>query len=332
MPRFPRVNLEGALYYITTKADYKLNLFRDEGDNTRYISFLAEYKQSYNFKLYAFVLTSKESHLLIEPSQQYTVSQIMHDVNANYTKYYNKKYEKKGHLFEERFKAVLIEKNGYLLKMTRFIHRIPLKAGSSPLCDYRWSSYLSYIGREEDKNISANTDYTDVLNSFPVSGDNRMEAYRSFTENPDKKELLEFESKMHRASVVGSEEFMDRIKQILDNPPPEADDLLAEAEAWRGAARKKMSVMALVLAAFILIFLGVNSSLWKGNAKLKREIKEVNLEKDEIFARDLIDSKKQISRELEEKYRADMVSYKAAAIRLQELENKERKEQDKDKK
>jgi hypothetical protein len=93
-----------------------------------------------------------------------------------------------------------------------------------------------------------------------------------------------------------------------------------------------MSVMALVLAAFILIFLGVNSSLWKGNAKLKREIKEVNLEKDEIFARDLIDSKKQISRELEEKYRADMVSYKAAAIRLQELENKERKEQDKDKK
>ncbi|MDD5282339.1 MAG: transposase, partial [Candidatus Omnitrophica bacterium] len=142
MPRLPRINLEGALYYITTKADYKLNLFRDDSDKSRYLFFIFEYKGLYNFKLYSFALTSNESHLLIEPSQQFTVSQIMHDVNANYTKYYNKKYEKKGHLFEERFKAVLIEKQGYLLEMTRFVHRIVLKDNPPlQLKDYKWSSY-----------------------------------------------------------------------------------------------------------------------------------------------------------------------------------------------
>jgi len=73
MPRFPRVYFEGALYYITTKADYELDLFRDDGDRMRYISFILEYKKLYNFKFYSFVLTSKESHLVIEPSQKFTI-------------------------------------------------------------------------------------------------------------------------------------------------------------------------------------------------------------------------------------------------------------------
>jgi hypothetical protein len=75
--------------------------------------------------------------------------------------------------------------------------------------------------------------------------------------------------------------------------------------------------------------LGVNSFLLKGNANLKREIKEVALEKDEMFTRDLIATKQELSRDLEEKYRADMVSYKAAALRLQEIEKKDRQKGEK---
>ena len=317
MPRFPRVNLEGALYYITTKADYKLNLFRDDSDKNRYLFFIFEYKNLYKFKLFSLVLTSKESHLLVEPSQQFTVSQIMHDVNANYTKYYNKKYEKKGHLFEERYKAILIEKQSYLLEMTRFVHRIVLKENSLlQLKDYKWSSYLSYLKVEQDKNISANIDCEEVLNLLPGS-------YQDFVEKADIKDLEDFENKLYRAAVVGSEKFMERIKEISKAAAEAGQDQLDGGEELFLEKKKKNRVVY-ILAVSILVFLGASSFLLRGNANLKREIKKVAIEKDEIFNKNLIASQKEISQDLEEKYRADMISYKAAAIRLQQAEKKER--------
>lgn len=328
MPRLPRINLEGALYYITTKADYKLNLFRDDSDKNRYLFFIFEYKGLYNFKLYSLVLTSKESHLLIEPSQQFTVSQIMHDVNANYTKYYNKKYEKKGHLFEERFKAVLIEKQGYLLETTRFVHRIVLKENSLlQLKDYKWSSYLSYIKAEQDKNIYSNIDCEEVLNLLPAPLENRPAGYQEFVEKASRQDLEAFENKMYRASVVGSEKFVEKIKEISKasaEAGQEQADGNAELFAELFLEKRKRNRAVYILASFILLFLGVGSFLLIGNANLKREIKEVALEKDEIFTRDLIATKQEVSRDLEEKYRADMVSYKATALRLQEIEKKDR--------
>ncbi|MDD5691414.1 MAG: transposase [Candidatus Omnitrophica bacterium] len=329
MPRLPRINLEGALYYITTKADYKLNLFRDDSDKSRYLFFIFEYKGLYNFKLYSFALTSNESHLLIEPSQQFTVSQIMHDVNANYTKYYNKKYEKKGHLFEERFKAVLIEKQGYLLEMTRFVHRIVLKDNPPlQLKDYKWSSYSSYLKTEQDKNISANVDCEEALNlsSLPLEG--RYAKYQEFVEKASLTDLEAFENKMYRASVVGSEKFVERIREIL-KAAAEAGQEQPDGNAELFLEKKKRSLMVYILVVFILASLGAGSFLLSGNANLKREIKEAALEKDEIFAKDIIATKKEISRELEEKYRADMVSYKATAMRLQEIEKKDREKREK---
>ncbi|MFA5363151.1 MAG: transposase [Candidatus Omnitrophota bacterium] len=322
MPRFPRVYFEGALYYITTKADYNLKLFRDDDDRLRYLSFISEYKKLYNFKLYSFALTPQESFLLIEPSFEFTISQIMHDVNANYTKYYNKKYGKKGHLFEERFKAALIEKQSYLLAMTRYVHRIVLRDKAvSQLKDYRWSSYLSYIQAEQDKNISDNVDSREVLSlSAPLLG-NGYAAYQEFVEKALPKDLEAFENKLYRASVVGSAEFVEKIKQI-SKTALEAGEQMQDENAQFVPVTKANNRLVYVLAVFMILVLGASAFLLKGNAILKKKIDKVSLEKDELFTRDLIATKQEVSRDLEEKYRADMVSYRAAAMRLQEMEKK----------
>jgi len=315
MSRFPRVHFEGALYYITTKADYKLNLFRDDSDRSYYLSLIFDYKSQYNYKLYSLALISNESHLLIEPSSQFTISQIMHDINANYTKYYNKKYERKGHLFEERFKAILIEKEKYLFDITRHIHCVPLKENPAmELKDYKWSSYPCYIKTEQNKDVCLNVDIGEVLSLF--SGG--PEAYRNYVDKAFKEDVDAFEDKLYRTPVVGTEEFVEKVKEI------------SKAAAAEPVREKRISKSLIsVFAVFIVLFLGVNVFLLKNNAKLKHAIDRISLIKDEEFTKDLIVTKQKLNRDLEEKYRADMVSYKVMAARLKEMEESKKEKGEK---
>jgi REP element-mobilizing transposase RayT len=314
MARFPRVHFEGALYYIMTKADYKLNLFRDDSDRSYYLSLVFDYKSQYSYKLYSLALISNESHLLIEPSSGFTISQIMHDINANYTKYYNKKYERKGHLFEERFKAILIEKESYLSDITRYIHRIALKENPvAQLVDCKWSSYPCYVKAEQDKNICLNMDTGEVLDLFS----NRPEIYKDYVEKALMEDMKAFEDKLYRTPVVGTKEFVERIKEISKSA------MVVEVKQDKAGflpEKRTANKLVSVFVVLIILFLGVNGFLLKNNAKLKRAINEINLTKDESFTKDLIATKQKLNRDLEEKYRADMVSYKVMAMRLKEIE------------
>ncbi len=126
MPRLPRIHLEKAIYYVTSKGTHNEIVFREEADYRMYLELLAKYKNQHKFKLYSYSLLPDRLHLLIETSEGASISEIMHDLNSLYTKYYNGRYVRRGHLFEARFKSVLVEKLNYLLPMTRHIHHTPL--------------------------------------------------------------------------------------------------------------------------------------------------------------------------------------------------------------
>ncbi len=177
-------------------------------------------------------------------------------------------------------------------------------------------SVWSVLKLEQDKNISANIDCEEVLNLLPGP-------YQDFVEKADIKDLEDFENKLYRAAVVGSDKFMERIKEISKAVAEAGQDQLDGGEELFLEKKKKIRVVY-ILAVSILVFLGASSFLLRGNANLKREIKKVAIEKDEIFNKNLIASQKEISQDLEEKYRADMISYKAAALRLQQVEKQER--------
>ena len=154
MARIPRIHIEGALYYITSRGDHNQNIFKDEQDYKYYLELLRKYKQQYGFKLFSFVLLPNHLHLLIELREGITISEIMHDLNSSYIKYFNSRHKRRGHLLQERFKLILIEKQPYLLYITAYIHLNPRKLGLvSEVNDYPYSSYCYYLKTEKLKSI-----------------------------------------------------------------------------------------------------------------------------------------------------------------------------------
>ena len=106
MARKPRIEFEGAFYHVITRGNQKQRIFRDDGDYEQYLNIITDYKSRYNFLLYAYVLMRNHVHLLIE-TRQTGLSKILQGVNQRYTQYFNRKYNKVGHLFQGRYKSIL---------------------------------------------------------------------------------------------------------------------------------------------------------------------------------------------------------------------------------
>jgi REP element-mobilizing transposase RayT len=213
MPRAPRIFLDGGLYYVTSKGIHEQNIFGEKEDYLMYLELLAKYKNQLGFKLFAFSLMPNHVHLLIETKPQTTLSDIMHNITSSYTKYYNKKYNRQGHLFRGRFKATVIEKEPYLLKLTRYIHRNAgrLNLTASPF-EYPYSSYLYYTNQPGD--LAHRIDIAEEIKE--TCGYLTGKSYADYIteESGDEGETLHKE--LRRNAYLGSPEFGERIQKLLE--------------------------------------------------------------------------------------------------------------------
>jgi len=146
MARKRRIEFLGAFYHVLARGNNKQVVFKDEQDYKVYISRIKRYQKRYNFILYAYVLMPNHVHLLIETGAM-PLSKIMQGIQQSYTIYFHKKYNSVGHLFQGRYKAILCEREMYLLELVRYIHLNPVRAGlvDNP-DDYAWSSHPVYLG------------------------------------------------------------------------------------------------------------------------------------------------------------------------------------------
>ena len=153
MPRKPRIHFPGALYHVIARGNRGEKIFRNEKDYQLYLRFLSEYKDRYGFSLYAYTLMPNHIHLLIEVNEV-PLSRLMQNLQFRYTRNFNIKYKNYGHLFQGRYKAILCEKDSYLLELSAYIHLNAVRAGlvNDPI-NYRWCSYRSYIRKEKDNNL-----------------------------------------------------------------------------------------------------------------------------------------------------------------------------------
>lgn len=139
----------GIKLHITSRGIRQQSLFYEEEDYLKYLSFLKETHKKYPFFLHNYCLMTNHTHLQLETIEAHP-GRIMMNLNTNYAKYFNKKYDFKGHVFEKRYWAEMIDSPSYELDVSRYIHLNPVKAG---ICtapeDYRWSSCRAYTAGEE---------------------------------------------------------------------------------------------------------------------------------------------------------------------------------------
>lgn len=147
MPRTARRKSEAGIYHIMARSISDVPLFREPSDKDRYLYLIKKYQQIFLFKVYAFCLMTTHAHLIIDCCGA-DISKIMKSINQCYSAYFNKKYNRHGHVFQDRFKSKLIDNEDYLIMLSAYIHNNPRDISKYKDCaeKYKYSSFGIYLG------------------------------------------------------------------------------------------------------------------------------------------------------------------------------------------
>lgn len=146
--RPPRVQYAGAVYHITTRGNAKQAIFLDPHDRTMFLNTLGESVDRYAWHCHAYCLMGNHYHLLVE-TREPTLSKGMRHLNGVYTQRFNRRHDRVGHLFQGRFKAIIVEKEPHLLEVARYVVLNPVRAGAvTAPAQWRWSSYRATAGHD----------------------------------------------------------------------------------------------------------------------------------------------------------------------------------------
>jgi putative transposase len=149
MSRQARQRSESGIYHIIIRGINKQVIFEDDEDREKFIGYLQYYKEIASYILYGYCLMDNHIHLLIKEGKE-SIGHTMKRVGVSYVAWYNRKYDRVGHLFQDRFKSEVVETDEYLLTVLRYIHQNPIKAGKEKsVVNYKWSSYAEYIGQSK---------------------------------------------------------------------------------------------------------------------------------------------------------------------------------------
>lgn len=146
MSRKPRIHYEDAVYHVIARGNNKERIFEKDENKVKYLELLADYKDRYSFRLFAYVIMDNHVHLLIQVGN-IPLAKIMQGIQQRYTQYYNLRHKHSGHVFEQRYKSFLCETESYLMSLVCYIHQNPVRANMPEGMDYKWSSHKAYVKR-----------------------------------------------------------------------------------------------------------------------------------------------------------------------------------------
>jgi len=255
MPRKPRLDLEGALHHVMVRGIERCKLFRSEKDYEDLITRFQDVFTGGKTVVYAWALMPNHVHLLVRTGVE-PLSRVMRRILTGYAVSFNRRHKRTGHLFQNRFKSILVEEEPYFLQLVRYIHLNPLRSSLVATLDeldaYPWSGHGVLLGSRE----CARQDCSYVLRHFGTTAKAARGAYRAFVADATtvgrRPELvggglLRSTGGLRRGReawasdkrILGSSDFVESVKAQVDTVQPakaqkNMDDLLQDASRQTG--------------------------------------------------------------------------------------------------
>ena len=206
MSRVARVKSSTKVYHVILRGNGKQDILLDDEDKGKFLKEIKNAKEKYGYELYTYCLMTNYIHLVMFDKEE-KLSKIMQSLAVTYSSYFSKKYEKVGHLFQNRFLSKPVETREYLMQVCRYIHQNPVKAGISKVDGYNWSSYKEYTGGE--KIVSTKL----VLSLFGNGREEAIDNFRKF--HNENKEDINDEYEYEIVTKFTDEKAKIKIKEIL---------------------------------------------------------------------------------------------------------------------
>jgi REP element-mobilizing transposase RayT len=190
-----RDEYNGGIYHVIARGNNKEYIFKDSIDKGYFIKIIKESMKGMNYRLYGYVLMDNHYHLLLQVFDK-KLQEIMHQINNKYSKYFNYKYKRVGHVFQGRYKAILVQDERYAVSLLRYIHQNPIKAGMCKKIEgYKWSSDIFYR--------TNNCRFINITTILDMLSNDRKEAINKYIEYMKQEEKMDYET----AKVVGDEAY-----------------------------------------------------------------------------------------------------------------------------
>ena len=211
MPRCARNIMISGFYHIMIRGVNKNIIFREDEDRKLFLRLLYYHKNKFECKIHTYCLMDNHVHLLFEDKES-NISDFMRDVTSQYASEFNKKYKRVGHLYQERFKSEVVYDDTYLMRLIRYIHRNPEKAGICKTENYKWSSYKEYM----NKPFIIEKEY--ILSKFDTEEKKAIKKFNDFILNSEdeKKDELFVLKKLTDEQAVEIIRYVTKIENILE--------------------------------------------------------------------------------------------------------------------
>ncbi len=223
MARSLRIEFEGAFYHVTARGNEQKAIFFTKRDYEKFREYLTEAQEKYGYILHCYVFMTNHYHLLIEtPSGN--LKRIMHYVNSSYTNYINIKRKRCGHLFQGRYKGIVVERDSYLMELSRYIHLNPVKAKmvAAPE-DYPYSSYSSYISKNGESIVNSDL----ILGMLSENKIKVKKKYLDFVNAGIDQDLENPLKKAYAGLILGGSTFIKEVLKKIKQTDLEMEGIIA---------------------------------------------------------------------------------------------------------
>ena len=209
--------MAGGVYHVTTRGWERRDVVRDDEDRAAWFRLLDRVALRFHWRVYAWALMRNHWHLFLATPEP-NLSRGMHDLNSGYATLYNRRYRRYGALFQGRFKAIVVQEEGYGWTLSRYVHLNPVRAGAVERPDqYRWSSYRHYL---DPKDAPSWLDWETVLEEIGSDPAQSRRQYIRFVESALAGPIESPLAGVVGGVLLGSKAWVDRMKLRVEGRPP----------------------------------------------------------------------------------------------------------------